>query len=141
MKALTISQPFASLISRGVKVVENRKWYTGYRGPLAIHAGKGTQYLDRDELKDYPTGCVVGVAELIGCTTRESIRMSAASRPDSMVGPYSMAFLNSHEHAEGPFCWILSDFRKFENPPAWKGAQGLWEIDLSKYGFGEPVAK
>lgn len=47
MKALTISQPFASLIASGEKWIENRIWYTSYRGPLAIHAGKGLQYLSR----------------------------------------------------------------------------------------------
>jgi len=52
MKALTISQPYASLIASGEKWVENRSWPTGYRGPLAIHAGKGTQYLDRRELAE-----------------------------------------------------------------------------------------
>lgn len=40
MKALTIRQPWASLIAAGVKTIETRSWSTRYRGPLAIHAGK-----------------------------------------------------------------------------------------------------
>lgn len=40
MKALTLYQPWASLIALGVKTVETRPWATKYRGPLAIHAGK-----------------------------------------------------------------------------------------------------
>lgn len=40
MKALTIRQPWASLIAHGVKTIETRSWSTKYRGPLAIHAGK-----------------------------------------------------------------------------------------------------
>lgn len=39
MKALTLHQPWASLIALGVKTVETRSWSTRYRGPLAIHAG------------------------------------------------------------------------------------------------------
>lgn len=39
MKALTVRQPWASLIALGVKTVETRSWSTKYRGPLAIHAG------------------------------------------------------------------------------------------------------
>jgi len=66
MKALTISQPFASLIASGEKWIENRRWETKYRGPLAIHAGKGTQYLDRAQLAGYPAG-VVAVANLAAC--------------------------------------------------------------------------
>lgn len=38
MKALTLHQPWASLIALGVKTIETRSWSTSYRGPLAIHA-------------------------------------------------------------------------------------------------------
>lgn len=40
MKALTLWQPWASLIALGVKTIETRGWSTNYRGPLAIHAAK-----------------------------------------------------------------------------------------------------
>ena len=40
MKALTIRQPYASLIATGAKTIETRSWSTQYRGPIAIHAGK-----------------------------------------------------------------------------------------------------
>lgn len=40
MKALTIKQPWASLIVHGIKDIENRTWRTDYRGPLLIHASK-----------------------------------------------------------------------------------------------------
>ena len=38
MKALTLHQPWASLIAIGAKKIETRSWATSYRGPLAIHA-------------------------------------------------------------------------------------------------------
>lgn len=38
MKALTVHQPWASLIALGHKRIETRSWSTSYRGPLAIHA-------------------------------------------------------------------------------------------------------
>lgn len=37
-KALTLWQPWASLVALGVKTIETRSWSTAYRGPLAIHA-------------------------------------------------------------------------------------------------------
>ena len=40
MKAITIMQPWASLIASGDKLYETRSWPTKYRGPIAIHAGK-----------------------------------------------------------------------------------------------------
>ena len=41
MKAITLIQPYATLISLGMKKIETRSWATSYRGPLAIHAAKG----------------------------------------------------------------------------------------------------
>lgn len=41
MKALTLHQPWASLVALGAKMIETRSWSTKYRGPLAIHAGRG----------------------------------------------------------------------------------------------------
>ena len=34
MKALTLHQPWASLMAWGVKTIETRGWATAYRGPL-----------------------------------------------------------------------------------------------------------
>jgi len=59
MKTLSIRQPFASLICRGIKTIENRSWDTKYRGKLLIHAsGKplawpSFDYLPHDFLKGY----------------------------------------------------------------------------------------
>lgn len=38
MKAITIWQPWATLLPLGVKLYETRSWATSYRGPIAIHA-------------------------------------------------------------------------------------------------------
>ncbi|MDR1902371.1 MAG: hypothetical protein LBQ88_08850 [Treponema sp.] len=51
MKVLSVKNPWAYLIIHGfdfgpeiggflIKDVENRTWYTGYRGPLLIHCSK-----------------------------------------------------------------------------------------------------
>ena len=40
MKAITLWQPWASLLACGAKRYETRSWSTSYRGPIAIHAGK-----------------------------------------------------------------------------------------------------
>lgn len=53
MKALTLTQPWATLVVRGIKTVETRSWHFGYSDnlpmPLAIHAAKGQ---DRDDWSD-----------------------------------------------------------------------------------------
>lgn len=71
MKAITIKQPFASLIAAGIKEYEFRTWKTNYRGEILIHAGKS---IDKDAMKkfeflnlDYPTGCIIAKVKLTDC--------------------------------------------------------------------------
>lgn len=40
MKAITLWQPWATLIRAGAKTIETRSWATSHRGPLAIHAAR-----------------------------------------------------------------------------------------------------
>ena len=126
MKALTISQPFASLIIAGEKWVENRQWGTNYRGRLAIHAGKGKQYLTAKELAEYPSGCVLGTARVLACMPLDSMHqmghLQRIQRTDLTIGD-----VLAHEHTEGPWCWILTDVRRYREPVPCRGAQGLWD--------------
>jgi len=71
MKAITIKQPFASLIAEGLKTYEFRTWKTSYRGKILIHAGKS---VDKEAMKrfenydlEYPLGCVIAMATLTDC--------------------------------------------------------------------------
>jgi len=82
MKALSIRQPWAWLIVRGFKPVENRDWFTSYRGQLLIHAAKtydedtDPQWLERMYGGPLPPreffarlqGGIVGTADLTDCT-------------------------------------------------------------------------
>ncbi|WP_156090733.1 ASCH domain-containing protein, partial [Planktothrix paucivesiculata] len=51
MQALTIQEPWASLLVTGKKRYETRDWQRNYRGLLAIHAGKQSVHPF-----DYPLG-------------------------------------------------------------------------------------
>lgn len=128
MKALTISQPFATLIRDGMKFVENRRWGTKYRGPLAIHAGKGRQYLTAEELAEHPTGAVIATAVLVACMPLDSMRRIGRG---CRVGrtQFTIGQLLDHEHTEGPWCWVLDDVHPCQ-PTPWKGAQGLWDFPV-----------
>ncbi|WP_029554815.1 ASCH domain-containing protein [Xanthobacter sp. 91] len=82
MKALSIRQPWAWCILHG-KPVENRNWWTSYRGPLDIHAAKGMTRDEYEECRDFaaslglalppmadlPRGGIVGRAKLVDCVT------------------------------------------------------------------------
>ena len=128
IKALTISQPYASLIARGEKWIENRRWPTDHRGLLAIHAGKGTQYLDRQQLRDYPTGCVIAIAELVACVALGQLRIHRGSRSLDRAG-IDVDVVLENAHAEGPWCWILRNVRPLRVQRPARGAQGLWDWD------------
>jgi len=51
VKAITVRQPYASLIAAGVKTIETRPRQTHYRGRAAIHAAK-REPIHGDELGD-----------------------------------------------------------------------------------------
>lgn len=46
MKVLSLRQPWAWLVVQGLKPIENRRWNTGHRGPLLIHASKTMRHAD-----------------------------------------------------------------------------------------------
>lgn len=124
MKALTVSQPYASMISDGKKFVENRIWETHYRGPLAIHAGKVSSYMTAKQIResDYPFGCVIATCSLDACIY--------LNWPDERIIKALPAWCSydeflGHAHTEGPWCWLLSKVIKIDWVP-FKGAQGLW---------------
>lgn len=52
LKTLSVKEPWASLIFKFGKDVENRSWYTSYRGPLLIHASR-TVDLEKDNCHPY----------------------------------------------------------------------------------------
>lgn len=125
MKALTICQPYAELIARGTKLVENREWPTRYRGPLLIHAGKSKQWWDDSYLirqTDVQWGAVIAVAHLAACLHIDDIE----------AGDHDGAYpwLREHEHTSGTWCWILTGARRFAEPVPVGGKQGLWEIEV-----------
>lgn len=125
MKALTICQPYAELIARGVKRVESRTWSCDYRGPLLIHAGKSLSWFEDKLMREHELtvenmqfGAFVAVAELVACLPVGCIRSGTCG----VMYPW----LAEHVHAEGPMCWVLQKVRRLQQPIAATGKQGLW---------------
>lgn len=136
MKALTISQPYAQLIADGHKWVENRTWETMYRGPLAIHAGKGTQYMTRGEMEmqGMAIGAIVATARLVACLHIIDIIDKGDDplfRKKLIKGTnLNWSQVRRHSYTEGRFCWILADIQKLDQPVPCQGKQGLWSTQL-----------
>jgi activating signal cointegrator 1 len=148
MKCLTICQPYAELILRGEKRVENRRWPTAHRGPLLIHAGKSREYLEldwyglQDETYDIPLaemdfGAIVGVCQVLGC-----VQVTPGLDAETRAALETWPWLATHEHTEGPWCWVLERAYRFSRPIPYRGQQGLFEVPagVAALGLSEAMA-
>jgi hypothetical protein len=120
MKALSIRQPWASLILSGVKPIENRTWPAPYRGRILVHAGRTLDYdcpadLGRTlpDVRTLPLGALLGTVELVDC-------VRVADLP---------AELRRSPYASGPWCWVFRDPRPLASPIPCKGKLRLWDVD------------
>lgn len=136
MKALTIKQPWASLIIEGygglLKDIENRTWPTGVRGRIAIHA---SAKLDKREMDS-----AAAMVALIKEGERASFEvLSAAAREfdAEMVLPLG-AVLGTVEIVDcvrksdspwffGPWGFVLRNLERFAVPIPARGALSFWE--------------
>ena len=125
MKALTIHQPYAELIAKGEKFVENRAWKTNYRGPLAIHAGKSREWFKNgDQPDNYLFGAVIAVGNLVACLPLKGMQeMSPKQR--IWEAQLTIGDILQHSHTQGPYCWIIKSVSRIE-PIFINGNQGLW---------------
>ena len=146
MKAITLWQPWASLVALRAKRYETRSWATSYRGPLAIHAAKKpissilplidayTKQLMEVNLIAFaesfapdagivgfdslPLGCIVATCELRGVYPVEDVYHRLYELPnESHFGDFSA----------GRFAWRLTDVVCLDKPIPARGAQRLWE--------------
>lgn len=126
IKALSLWQPWASLVAYGVKRHETRCWQTNYRGPIAIHAAKTLDIAGAPDLlcqhvfgefwpKVLPTGVVVAIGDLTACEPTESVadHLTAADRA---AGNFT----------RGRFAWRIENIRRLDTPVPLIGRQGLF---------------
>ena len=134
MLALSIRQPWSSLILKVGKDIENRCWPTKYRGRILIHAAKGMTRAEHDhaiafavpaieadprnagaakqitlrelgfEFEALPRGGIVGSVEIVDCVT------------DSK-SPWFM----------GEFGFVLRDPKPLPFTP-WRGQLGFFDV-------------
>lgn len=136
MKVITIKQPYATLIAKGLKRYEFRTWKTKYRGEIYIHAGKG---IDRRAMKkyeklglQYPRGQVIAKATLKDCL----VINDAMKQKLKEENEYIYEEIVSDETWKG-YGFLLEDIEEIE-PISINGKLSLWnyegEKDESKSG-------
>lgn len=140
MKALTLTQPWASLVILDVKQWETRGWRPrgielGER--IAIHAAKGWTRADRDFAFDLaaldilpqsryaepdtalPRGAILGTVVFTGCRPTRSMEVGDL---EQILGDFST----------GRWAWGLALPREYASPIPARGALGLWDWDRSR---------
>lgn len=135
MKALSLTQPWASLVACGAKQIETRSWETLYRGPLLIHASKGfprwaRETAEEDDFRNalsgllpsqLPLGALLCRVELVGCVrTTEVDKLRVAG-----IIP-KVQEITFGDYSEGRFAWGLKLVERFTDVIPAKGALGLW---------------
>lgn len=123
MRALSLTQPWASLVISGEKRIETRGWQIGYRGPIAIHASKGMPDWARAaaiefgfEPDELPRGAVLGAVQVTDCRLVDEI-VDSITEQEKAYGDYRL----------GRYAWILAEPEEFPEPIPAKGALGIWD--------------
>lgn len=130
IKALSLWQPWASLMAAGVKRHETRHWATAYRGPIAVHAAKTLDLAGAPDLlceavhgpywsRDLPRGVVIAVGRLTACDPAERVA-DHLTPADRAAGNF----------ARGRFAWRVEDVRRLVEPIPLIGRQGLFNWTL-----------
>ena len=110
IKALSIKEPWASMIARGEKTIETRTKKTNHRGPLLICATK------KPAIEN--AGHAVALVWLVDCRPMTKDDEEAACCP----------------YEEGRYAWVLENVTPIRPYPV-KGKQGIFTVDLpSKKG-------
>jgi hypothetical protein len=143
MKAITIIQPWATLIALGEKKFESRSWATKYRGPLAIHAGKKIEkeICKQEPFKSVlakhgytaeslPVSVVVAIGNLTACYEVGQVDISqkeADLRWTDRIIRWQEFDFGWYEY--GRFAWELLDVKALDQPIPAKGQLGLWNYE------------
>jgi activating signal cointegrator 1 len=145
MKALTLWQPWASLVAFEEKKVETRCWSTKYRGLLAIHAAQKEppdwlgKSRNRQEFHKYLCGITKrhqwgdfwwpngkrGLAEVLCIVKLISIEPVERVRED--LSAQELCFGN---YEDGRYAWFLEMVHRFESPIPAKGNRLLWNWEV-----------
>lgn len=147
IRALTILQPWASLIAHGPKRIENRTWEPPRSlvgAYLAIHAGKRIDPESWEGAADTATGAKLELPVIEGLLDAEDLdaragggnkhrqKYAAAAVPYGAVVAVARLVGTVRASSDTWFCgpvgWQLADVVALREPVPCNGAQGLWEL-------------
>lgn len=107
MIALSVKQPWASMIAEGQKTIETRTWPTKHRGDLLIVASKSPR------ISGKPVSAALCIVNVMDCRPMTTEDESAACCP---VYP-------------GAYAWVLDNVRPIGNFHV-RGSLGLYHVNI-----------
>lgn len=133
-RAISLTQPWATLMACGAKRIETRSWPTRTRGWLGIHAAKNFPLDCRtycflepfasalvaagvQDLADLPRGKLIAVVDLAYCRHTEDLRAGILS-PERDFGDYS----------DDRYAFVTEKVRRLREPIPMNGALGIWRM-------------
>jgi hypothetical protein len=155
MKALSLLQPWASLVAVIEKRWETRSWSTPFRGEVAIHASKGYGAGGKSGFHDlcleepfktvlktnkalHPPGATTLLHVAIGLPLGAVVavaRITRVLRSEEWVHSFERAQIETAPHEKDfggyearRYAWELTEVRQLRSPVPCKGALGLWEV-------------
>jgi hypothetical protein len=108
VKAISLHQPYASLVATGAKEIETRTWSTAYRGEIMIVSTL------KPAIPGFLCGYALALVDIIGCR-----KMSPAD-----VIPARCCY------DPKAFAWLLQNARQFVQPFRCRGYQRIYEVDV-----------
>ena len=125
MKALTIKEPWATLIIENYKEYEFRSWKTNYRGKILIHSGLSVEKEMLKRFTDYnlniTPGYIIGEADIVDCIKVDKEFNAYLKNKNPIIYGRS-------NHVEN-YAWKLENIKKYDEPIKVKGKLGLWNYN------------
>jgi hypothetical protein len=134
LKAISILEPWASLIRTGEKTYETRSWMTNYRGPLLICAARkkvnllnfSIEHPEPELVSGYIVACrrlalnfgkAVALVKIVNCVPVEEAETIGYEK---IYGDFTA----------GRFAWKLEMINNTFEPFPVKGRQGFFEVEI-----------
>jgi hypothetical protein len=123
MKAISIREPWASLIHTGKKTIETRTWKTDYRGPLLLCASKKPDWIEIEPGWISQRSFVAGQA-FATCRLVDVRPMTESDQELACCSIYPRAN-----------AWILENVKPIKPRFNVKGQLGLFDVEVTIDGL------
>ena len=137
MIALSIRQPWASLILKAGKDIENRCWPTKFRGRMLIHAANGMTRAEHEDAIAFAVQAIQADPRNAGAMKRTTLRDLGFAFDDlqrgGIVGSVEIVDCVSSSDSPwfmGEFGFVLRDPKPLPLTP-WKGQLGFFDVPQS----------